>query len=111
MKSKSRDLNSAAKLNKEPKLARAHAPADLSPLDWQRGLRRQFGREQAFELANLTDERGRNTSLLHFPVVTGDAILPPRWLDRPAISEMSANVFFWTYCLIFRGIISVNSAA
>jgi superfamily II DNA or RNA helicase len=56
MKSKSRNRNSAAKLNKEPKLSRAHAPADLSPLDWQRGLRRQFGREQAFGLENLGGE-------------------------------------------------------
>src|SRR6266436_2645478 len=38
---------------KEPKLSRTHAPADLSPVDWQRGLRRQFGREQAFGLENL----------------------------------------------------------
>jgi len=30
--------------------------ADLSPVDWQRGLRRQFGREQAFGLENLTSE-------------------------------------------------------
>jgi len=37
---------------KEQKLSRAHAPADLSPLDWQRALRRQFGREQAFALEN-----------------------------------------------------------
>ena len=41
MKSKRRNLNSATKLNKEPKLSRTHAPADLSPLDWQRGLRRK----------------------------------------------------------------------
>src|SRR5712664_860727 len=41
---------------KEPKLSRTHAPADLSPVDWQRGLRRQFGREQAFELENLGSE-------------------------------------------------------
>src|ERR1700761_2330179 len=48
--------NSAIKLKKEPKLARTHSPADLSPLDWQRGLRRQFGREQAFGLENLGSE-------------------------------------------------------
>ena len=41
---------------KEPKLTRTHAPADLSPVEWQRGLRRQFGREQAFGLENLTSE-------------------------------------------------------
>src|SRR6201987_3486368 len=48
--------NSAIKLKKEPKLSRTHAPADLSPLAWQRGLRRQFGREQAFGLENISSE-------------------------------------------------------
>ena len=56
MKLKHRKVNSAAKPNKEPKLSRTHAPADLSPLDWQRALRRQFGREQAFGLDNLSGE-------------------------------------------------------
>ena len=56
MKFKRRSLNSATKLNKETKLSRTHAPADLSPVDWQRGLRRQFGREQAFGLENLSSE-------------------------------------------------------
>lgn len=41
---------------KEPKLSRTHAPADLSPLDWQRTLRRQFGREQSFGLECLGSE-------------------------------------------------------
>ena len=56
MKSKRRNLNSATKPSKEPKLSRTHAPADLSPVAWQRGLRRQFGREQAFGLENLSSE-------------------------------------------------------
>jgi hypothetical protein len=56
MKSKRRNLNSATKPNKEPKLSRTHAPADLSPLEWQRGLRRQFGREQPFGFENLSSE-------------------------------------------------------
>jgi hypothetical protein len=51
-----RKLNSPIKPNKEPKLARTHAPPDLSLLDWQRGLRRQFGREQPFGLENLGTE-------------------------------------------------------
>jgi|ERR1700722_16325206 hypothetical protein len=42
--------------SKGPKLSRTHAPAGLAPEDWQRGLRRQFGREQAFGLENLGDE-------------------------------------------------------
>ena len=56
MKSKRRNPNSAAGPDRDPKLSRTHAPADLSPLDWQRALRRQFGREQAFGLENLGGE-------------------------------------------------------
>jgi superfamily II DNA or RNA helicase len=56
MKSKRRQLNSMTEPTKEPKLSRNYAPADLSPVDWQRGLRRQFGREQAFGLENLGSE-------------------------------------------------------
>ncbi len=56
MKSTRRSLTSATKPNTEPKLSRTHAPADLSPVDWQRGLRRQFGRQQVFGLENLTSE-------------------------------------------------------
>jgi superfamily II DNA or RNA helicase len=46
----------AAKAPRERKLSRTHGPTDLSPADWQRGLRRQFGREQAFGLENLGSE-------------------------------------------------------
>src|SRR5450631_831925 len=56
MKSKPQNLNSATKPNKGPKLSRTHAPPDLSPVEWQRGLRRQFGREQAMALENLGGE-------------------------------------------------------
>lgn len=41
---------------KPVKLLRTHAPTDLSPVEWQRGLRRQFGREQSFLLENLGGE-------------------------------------------------------
>lgn len=41
---------------KPVKLLRTHAPTDLSPVEWQRGLRRQFGREQNFLLENLGGE-------------------------------------------------------
>jgi hypothetical protein len=54
MKAKRR--NPISRPNAEPKLSRTHAPADLPPVDWQRRLRRQFGREQAFGLENLTGE-------------------------------------------------------
>ena len=55
MKSKRENLKSATKPKKEP-VSLTHAPADLSPLDWQRGLPRQFGCEQAFGIENLTSE-------------------------------------------------------
>ncbi|MEH2484717.1 DEAD/DEAH box helicase [Bradyrhizobium sp. AZCC 2230] len=38
---------------KPVKLSRTHAPTDLPPVEWQRGLRRQFGREQSFSIENL----------------------------------------------------------
>lgn len=41
---------------KEQRLSRTHAPAEISPIEWQRVLRRQFGREQAFELENIGTE-------------------------------------------------------
>jgi superfamily II DNA or RNA helicase len=56
MKSNRRSPHPTASPNKETKLSRTHAPADLSPVEWQRGLRRQFGRDQAFGLENLTNE-------------------------------------------------------
>ncbi len=48
--------NKRAKLIREPKLSRTHAPTGLSAVDWQRALRRQFGREQAFDLENIGAE-------------------------------------------------------
>src|SRR6516164_2782346 len=47
---------SSATNPKEAKLSRTHAPTDLSVVEWQRRLRRQFGREQAFGLENLGRE-------------------------------------------------------
>jgi superfamily II DNA or RNA helicase len=44
------------KPSKAPKLSRTHAPDGLSPIDWQRALRRQFGHEQSFELENIGAE-------------------------------------------------------
>ena len=56
MQAKRRATSSTTVAKKEPKLSHTHAPADLSPVEWQRDLRRQFGREQAFGLENLTGE-------------------------------------------------------
>ncbi len=41
---------------KEPRLSRLQAPTRMPVPDWQRGLRRQFGRDQAFTLDNTGAE-------------------------------------------------------
>jgi superfamily II DNA or RNA helicase len=46
-----------AKPGKQAKLSRMHKPAELSLEQWQRELRRQFGREQKFVLKNLGDNK------------------------------------------------------
>ncbi|MBL8298745.1 MAG: DEAD/DEAH box helicase [Rhodanobacteraceae bacterium] len=46
----------AGKPPREQKLSRTHAPAEIPLVEWQRILRRQFGREQAFALKNLGAE-------------------------------------------------------
>jgi len=42
---------------KARKLSRTHKPEDMSVEEWQVALRRQFGREQAYELENLGSHR------------------------------------------------------
>jgi len=51
-----RNENRSVNRNREPKLSRTNAPTDISPVEWQRALRRQFGREQVFGLENLGAE-------------------------------------------------------
>ena len=46
----------SAQAPKEIKLSRTQAPDGWSAAEWQRGLRRQFGREQAFGLKNIGSE-------------------------------------------------------
>ena len=47
----------APKTATEPRLSRQRRPLQMAADDWQRALRRQFGREQVFELKNLGDAR------------------------------------------------------
>ena len=58
MKTKPRNTKTSkpSKPVREPRLSRTQAPAELSKVDWQRALRRQFGREQAFGLENIGAE-------------------------------------------------------
>ena len=50
---KARSSTRKPKPAKEPRYSRTHAPGGVAAEDWQRALRRQFGREQDFELENL----------------------------------------------------------
>ena len=54
--SKTRSNSSRAKVVKPPRLSRTQVPTDMTPVAWQRALRRQFGREQAFLIDNLGSE-------------------------------------------------------
>jgi len=47
----------APKTATEPHLSRQRRPQQMAADDWQRALRRQFGREQVFELKNLGDAK------------------------------------------------------
>jgi hypothetical protein len=51
-----RNNKAPARSAAEPRLSRQRKPADLAVDDWQRALRRQFGREQKFGLENLGDD-------------------------------------------------------
>lgn len=48
---------SQRKTKAEPKLSRTHVPNNLTAVEWQRGLRRQFGRAQQFEVVNQGTEK------------------------------------------------------
>ena len=56
METRRQNLKPKSMAEKETKFSRSLAPAGVSALDWQRGLRRQFGREQVFGLENLGGE-------------------------------------------------------
>lgn len=45
-----------SKAGKPQRLSRLHAPVQMAPEEWQRSLRRQFGREQEFLFDNLGSE-------------------------------------------------------
>ena len=63
-KANARDLAQPA----EPRLSRTRRPAQLEVADWQAALRRQFGREQAFELENCGGEPVFSDFRVHNPV-------------------------------------------
>lgn len=55
----------------EPRLSRQRKPPKLAVDDWQRGLRQQFGRDQAFELQNLGVEPVFSDYRVHNPASGG----------------------------------------
>ena len=55
----------------EPRLSRLRRPAALSVADWQTALRRQFGREQRFEIENLGSEPVFSDFRVHNPATGG----------------------------------------
>lgn len=55
-KKSTKPRGSKAPSQKEGKLSRTHAPREISAVEWQQRLRRQFGREQGFGLENLGAE-------------------------------------------------------
>ncbi|WP_291995347.1 DEAD/DEAH box helicase [Candidatus Accumulibacter sp. ACC003] len=54
--STAKDRKASSRAAAEPRLSRQRKPTDLPVDDWQRALRRQFGREQAFDFENLGDD-------------------------------------------------------
>ena len=56
----------------EPRLSRQRKPPTMAADDWQRTLRRQFGRDQGFELQNLADAN-RAPVFSEFRVVNADS--------------------------------------
>jgi superfamily II DNA or RNA helicase len=55
----------------EPRLSRQRRPQAMVIDEWQRALRRQFGREQNFELENLADEPVFSEFRVHNPATGG----------------------------------------
>lgn len=51
----------------EPRLSPRRAPEGMRPEDWQRALRRQFGREQAYQLENVGAEALFSEFRVHNP--------------------------------------------
>ncbi|WP_309639748.1 DEAD/DEAH box helicase [Methylibium sp.] len=55
----------------EPRLSRTRRPPELAVVDWQAALRRQFGREQHFELENLGTDPVFSEFRVHNPASGG----------------------------------------
>jgi superfamily II DNA or RNA helicase len=75
-----RNNKAPARSAAEPRLSRQRKPADLAADEWQRALRRQFGREQKFGLENLGDD----------PVFSEFAVFNPESRSRYRVSIRGA---------------------
>ncbi len=63
----SKTASGRTKPSPEPRLSRTRRPTDLEVADWQSALRRQFGREQRFDLENLGSEPVFSDFRVHNP--------------------------------------------
>jgi superfamily II DNA or RNA helicase len=66
-KTPSKSTKGRANPTAEPRLSRMRRPPDVAAADWQTALRRQFGREQGFDLENLGAEPVFSDFLVHNP--------------------------------------------
>lgn len=55
-KKSSRTTRAKGQPHADARVSRIRRPEGMSAEDWQRALRRQFGREQGFRLENLGDD-------------------------------------------------------
>ena len=86
-----RTRNGKSKRAQEARLSRLKKPEDMSLDDWQRELRKQFGREQAYRLANL----GEQPLFSEFEVTTRRAATPIAFAfaaPAPAITSARAPI-------------------
>lgn len=65
----------------EPRLSRQRRPEAMDAADWQRALRRQFGREQSFELQNLGSEPVFSDFRVHNPATLSNYRVAVRGLQ------------------------------
>ena len=86
---------------KEPKLSRTHAPAELSAVEWQRALRRQFGREQAFGFENIGTDYGMIMAILGGDDAGGGVIWAPQVIEEHS-TRIILTAAFMACSQIFR---------
>lgn len=67
VKSSDKNKKKSHRAAREPKLSKTNKPDNMSLEEWQRQLRRQFGRDQKFKLTNVGDQSVFSEFLVHNP--------------------------------------------